>query len=125
MGQTNTERVSHDVDKSPNTFRDDQMNQIIDDIGEELTGKGFIEAIYLDPPDQNFIDQIIVWDAPAKNKKRSETTFSRSGPVAFITSIVTDTFNEDGTAVIATTTTTITLSGSKQFLSSNTVTVRP
>ena len=125
MGDTNSKRISHEIENLPTSFRKDNLQQIINDLSEDIDGKGFVEAIYLAVPNQVFIDKIIVWDAPAKNKKRKESTFSRSGPVAFITGIVTDTFSEDGTSVISTATTTITLSGTKQFLSSDTVITRP
>lgn len=107
MAQQNTERISHTLEKAPNVFRDDQLEQVINDITEEETGKGFSEVVRTGV----FVDKIIVWQDLSKTKKRTETTFNRTG--VFVDQIVKEFFDEEtGLVKIATTTANITRIGS-------------
>ena len=118
MGQ-DSNRISHPIGDRPNVFRDVRLEQILDDINEEITGAGFCEVTRTGV----FIDKVTLWDAPAKNKKRSESVFTRSGP--FITQVVRDIFNDiDGTVGVARTTTTVSRDGSNRITDVESVDVR-
>ena len=109
MGQANTERVSHTVVDLPNTFRDDQLNQVINDLNEEDTGKGFSEVIYSGV----FVSSIITWNNASKTKKRTQTNFSYIG--AFVSSISKHTYDEEtGTIIVSTISATISYDASKK-----------
>lgn len=110
MGQTNSERVSHAIEALPNTFRDDQLRQILDDLNEEDAGTGYNEVTRTGV----FVDKIIVWKDSSKAQKRTETTFSRTG--AFVDQIVKEFFSEDGASVVSAITAVITRSGNKQVV---------
>jgi len=118
MGQNNTERLSHTIESLPNTFRDDQLRQIIDDLNEEETGKGVSEVTRTGA----FVTNITVWKTVAKTQKRTETVFNRTGP--FINSIVKTIYSEDGTSSVATITATITRDVNKRVTDVNVVTAR-
>ena len=118
MSQKNSRRVSHDIDTKQNVFRDDHLRQIIDDLSEEDTGKGYNEVQRTGV----FVDKIIVWEDDQKLKKRTETTFSRTG--AFIDEIVKEFYSEDGSAVISTITATVSRAGNKQVTYVDVVTAR-
>ena len=125
MGQNNSRRISHDVDLKQNTFRDDQLRQIIDDLEEESSGLGYSEIIRSGP----FVSKIITWDRPTNNPspdpdaiKRTETTFTRTG--AFVDSILKEIYNEEGTAVIAKTDITFVRDASQRTVSANVVNTR-
>lgn len=121
MGQTNTERISHTLEDGPNVFRDDQLNQIINDLAEEDTGAGYSEVAYL--PGQPFVDKIDVWDSPLKTKQRSEIQLSYTG--AFVTGIVKTFYDEDtGTTPVAYTTVTVALNANKTIASVDVVNTR-
>lgn len=115
MGQRNSNRVSHEIESLPNSFRGDRLKQILDDLNEEDTGAGFSEVIRTGA----FVTKITVWDRPNNNPtndpaaiKRTEATFTRVG--AFVSQIVKNTYSQDGLTVIATTTADVTRSGSNQ-----------
>ena len=106
MGQQNTDTLEHLLDEFVNSFRDGELAQVINDLDEEGTGRGFSEISRTGP----FTNNITVWDSAAKNKKRTETDFIRSG--AFITDVVKVTYDEDtGTVIMSTLTATITRTG--------------
>jgi len=120
MSQTNSKRVSHKLTDAPNLFRDDQVNQILNDLGEEDSGAGFSEILKTGV----FTDQIIVWTDSGKTQKRTETTFNRTGP--FITSIVKEVFDhEEGLIKVATSTATFTRDGQNLVLDATVVNTRP
>ena len=120
MGQTNSKRVSHTVTDSPNTFRDDHLKQILNDLGEEDTGAGFSEILKTGV----FTDKIIVWTDSGKTKKRSETTFTRAGP--FLSTIVKEIFDEaDGLIKKSTSTGTFTRDGQNLVLDATVTNTRP
>lgn len=130
MGQQNTDAIQHLVSESPNWFRDEELFQIVNDLSEEMTGKGFTQIIRPIPPGLPFVTDIIVWnenpDSPPANpnaKKRIESIFSRSGP--FITSIVTNVYSEDGLSVKAIITSTVTRTGENVINSEVVTVVRP
>lgn len=107
----NSERVSHKLEDQPNYFRDDQLNQIINDLCEEDTGKGFSEITYQGATP--FINTLTTWDSAAKLKKRTLTTFNYS-PVPFVSTIVKQYFDEvTGLVVVATLTATVTYNTNK------------
>ena len=119
MGQTNSKRISHVLTTSPNLFRDDQLEQILNDLGEEDSGAGFSEILKTGV----FTDKIIVWDSPSKNKKRTETTFNRSG--IFITSIVKEVFDEDGAIKVSTSSASFTRDVQNFVIDATVVNTRP
>ena len=117
---TDSNRTSHNLDVKNNTFRDVRLDSILNDIDERFTGLGFLEVTRTGV----FVTKLTVWDAPAKNKKRAECVFTKSGP--FITQIVEEIFDETtGTIVKATATTTITRNGNNQITDVTTATARP
>lgn len=105
MGKQDSDRVQHDVGIQPNPYRNTDLEQILNDLGEEDTGKGFSEVTR----SGGVITQITVWDSPSKNKKRSETTINRTG--AFVSSLTRVVFNEDGTSTVATITGSVARTG--------------
>ena len=123
MGAQNTERISHKLEGLPSTFRDDQLRQIIDDLNEEDSGKGFGEVTYVGATP--FIQKITTWNSSAKTKKRTEVTFTYS-PSPFLSQIVKQFFDEEfGTTVIATTTVTIAYNTNKTVKEIDVVNTRP
>lgn len=121
MGQLNTERISHTLEDGPNVFRDDQLQQIINDLGEEDTGAGYSEVSYLSG--QPFVDRIDIYDSPSKTKKRSEILLSYTG--AFVTGIVKNFYDEEtGTSIVARTTVTVVLNANKTINTVNVVNER-
>lgn len=123
MGQTNTKRVSHTLEGLPNTFRDDQLQQIIDDIDEEETGRGFSDVFYVGATP--FVSQIITYKDNTKTQKRSRVDFSYS-PLPFIATIVKQFFdNDDDSITISTITATISYNANKTVKSVEVLTSRP
>lgn len=121
MGQVNTARISHEIEVNPNVFRDDQLQQIINDLGEEDTGAGYSEVAYL--TGTPFVDKITLWESDSKTKKRSEIQLSYTG--AFVTGIVKTFYDEDtGTSPVAYTTVTVTLNANKTIASVDVVNTR-
>lgn len=119
MGQKNTRRTSHTLEDLPNSFRDDQLRQIIDDLDEENSGLGYSEIIKTGA----FVSKITVWNAPSKDFKRTEALFTRTGP--FVNSITKNIYEEDGSGIIAVTTATITRNGNNTVAFVNVVNTRP
>ncbi len=117
MGDTNTKRLEHNLDVAPNAFRSRQLDQILNDLGEEDTGKGFSEIIRTGA----FVSSLITWEDNSKTKKRSEATFNRTGP--FTDSIVKEVFDEDTGLIVKATITTIFTRDSSQFVLDADVTV--
>lgn len=114
LGQSNSERVSHELSSLPNTFRDDQLNQIINDLNEEDTGKGFSEVVYSGV----FVQSIITWNDATKTKKRTQTNFFYSGP--FVSSITKRTYDEEtGLVEISSISATITYDVNKKVVSAD------
>lgn len=123
MPQENTGRVQHLIDERPNSFRDDELDQIINDLDEDLNSVGFTQVIR-----STFIDKIILWDDnPSSNpnaKKRMETTYNRvTSP--FVSSIVREVYNQEGSAVVATVTYTYTRTGDNKISSQQVTVTRP
>lgn len=119
MGQNNTERISHNLEGLPTTFRDDQLYQIINDLGEEDSGKGYSQVLRTGP----FVTSIIVWLDSGMTKKRTDAVISRTG--AFVTSIVKRIYDEDGVAVVSTITATVTRAGDNTISFVNVGITRP
>ena len=123
MGDTNTKRIEHPVDEEPNSYRGRSLKQIINDLGEEDTGKGFSEIIKnVSPP---FVGSIITWADNTKTLKRTETTFNRDGQGVFVESIVKEILADDGTTVLSTITTLLNRDGNKQVTSADVTVTRP
>lgn len=118
MGQNNTERLSHELESLPNTFRDDDVKQILNDLNEEDSGKGFSEVVRTGV----FVNKITVWATSSKLIKRTETIFTRTGP--FVNTIVKSIYKEDGSAVISTITATVTRDVQNKVTDVNVVTAR-
>ena len=121
MGQNNSRRVSHNVDSQQNVFRDDQLRQIIDDLAEEDTGKGFSEVSY----NGVFVSQIITWEDDNKAKKRSQIDFTYLPSSPFIETIVKTIYDEEtGLTAVATVTATVTYNANKTVDTADVVTAR-
>ena len=97
-GGKNSSRVNHDIDQKQNTFRDDNLKQILNDVNEDMEGIGFSEVVYKSPPQQVFVDKIIVWETISKVKKRAEIVFNYGTSFPFIETITKTNFKEDGSA---------------------------
>lgn len=109
----NSERIYHDVDKKNNTYRNGNVEQILNDINEDLETLGFIEPTYKDSPQQVFLDKITAWDDGLKSYKRAEILINYGTSFPFIQSITKNLYNEDGTAIVATSTFTVNLFANK------------
>lgn len=96
MGQTNSNKVSHKLIDLPNTFRDDQLAQILNDIDEEESGKGFSEVFYV--VGKPFVLQIITWKDPTKTQKRYQIDFTYT-PLPFVSQIVKQVFDQDDDSI--------------------------
>lgn len=118
MGANNSRRISHDVDNKQNLYRDDQMRQILDDLDEETSGKGYSEIIRTGP----FVSKIILWADTTQDRKRYVLTFTRNG--AFVSSVLKEIYSEDGTYIISTLTINITRDTANRALYANAVTNR-
>ena len=118
MGQTNTERVTHDLTKLPSHLRSFHVSQILDDLAEEDSGAGYSEVLRTGI----FVTQIIVWDSSSKIKKRSETVFNRTG--VFVDDIVKTIYSEDGASTVSTVTATFSRNANKTVNYVEVVTVR-
>ena len=126
MGQNNSRRVSHDIDRSPNIFRDDQLRRIIDDINEEMTGKGYTELFYTG----GFVSEVKVWSEPTNNPSPNPNALLRKHEVYtrtnnFVSSISTDYYGEDGVTIVANVLESFVRAANKQVLSIDTVITRP
>lgn len=118
MGQ-NSERITHDLAKKNNIFRDVRLEQIVNDINEKLTSAGYVEV----QRNGVFPEVVTLWDSPSKNKKRFEFTYTRTGP--FITQVVEEMFDETtGMNVVATTTSSVVRDGNNRITDVTTGTVR-
>lgn len=123
MGQQNTQRISHTLENLPNTFRDDQLRQIIDDMNEEETGRGYSEASYLSGTP--FVSQIITYKDNTKAQKRTQIDFTYS-PLPFVTNIVKQIFdNDDDSITVATISATVSYNANKTVQSVDVTTSRP
>lgn len=128
MGQQNTDAIQHLINEFPNSFRDEELFQIINDIDEEIMGRGFSQVVRTPP--SPFVDKITTWnedpDSPPANpnaKKRTETIFTRAG--AFVTQITKNVYSEDGSSIVAVITGDITRTGNNQTNVVNVNIVRP
>lgn len=119
MGQNNSNRISHLIEALPNTFRDDQLEQILNDLNEEDSGKGYSEVIRTGA----FVTSIIAWSDVSKTKKRTEATFTRTGP--FVSSITKVTYSEDGTSIVSTISGTVTRTGNNEVAYVDVALTRP
>jgi len=123
VGQTNSRRVSHNISVEPNTFRDVDLSQILNDIDEEESGKGYSELEYL--PGKPFVSRIITYVDQTKQKKRSVVDFTYS-PQPFVSLIVRSWYDQDDDSlVVSTITATVNYNANKSVQSINIVTTRP
>jgi hypothetical protein len=118
---TNSTRISHKLENLPNTFRDDTLDQVLNDIDELLNGKGYIEFARSGV----FVDSAIIWNSAAKNFKRYEILVDRTANPPFVGSTTFKVYNKEGSAVVAEVTTTVTRNASKQLINGTTTIVRP
>jgi len=118
LGQNNSRRISHTLENLPNTYRDDQVRQILDDLDEENSGLGYSEVIRVGA----FVSKITVWDSNAMNFKKTEAIFNRTGP--FINSIVKNVYSVDGSSIISTVTASVTRTGNNSVAFVDVVNVR-
>ena len=123
MGQDNSNKISHKLEDMPNTFRDDQLQQILNDINEEEVGLGFSEVSYVAATP--FVAQILTWQDNNKLQKRSVVNFTYS-PLPFVTLIVKQIFDDyDDSITVATLTATVNYNTNKTVKSVDIVTSRP
>ena len=123
MGQTNSKRISHELDSHQNTYRDDQLDQILNDIDEDENGIGFSETGFI--VGTPFIAQIITYADNTKIQKRSQVDFTYT-PVPFVTTIVKQVFdNDDDSITIATITATVSYNANRTVKDVNVITTRP
>ena len=123
MGQTNSNKVSHKLTDLPNTYRDDQLNQILNDLDEDNSGSGFSEVFYLGATP--FVSQILTWQTSAKLKKRTVVDFTYS-PLPFVSVIVKQFFDEDDDNItVSTITATVIYNANKTVNNIDVVTTRP
>lgn len=118
MGRTNTKRVEHDNSVQPSIYRNDELSQILDDISEDMSGKGYTEIVRTGV----IVSSIILWNSAAKNFKKTETLITRTG--IFIDSIVHNIYKEDGSGIAAYTTYTLVRQSNKQVIEVSTVNTR-
>lgn len=103
MGQRDTDRIEHDNENAPTTFRQGTLDKILDELSEEDAGEGFSEVI----KSGVFVSQLRVWADPSMTRKRTQTEFTRSGP--FMSSIIKRYYDDDtGTTQVSSVTVTIT-----------------
>lgn len=123
MGQTNSNKVSHKLSNLPNTFRDDQLNQILNDIDEEESGKGFSEVSYVSG--KPFVSQIVTWKTPAKIQKRYQIDFTYT-PLPFVSQIVKQVFDQDDDSItVSTLTADVVYNANKSVKSVDVTITRP
>lgn len=119
MGQSNTERIQHNITFLPSTFRDTRLEQIIDDLCEEDTGKGYTEITYSGV----FVTAITTWTSAAKTLKRTDISFTRTG--AFVTGIVKTIYDQDtGLAPVSTITASINYDAQHKVTNATVITAR-
>ena len=118
MGQTNTERISHNLATVPVWGRADDAQQLLNDLFEEDSGKGYSQVIRTGP----FVTTINVWSDNTMTLKRSDTVVTRTG--SFISSIVKKTYNDEGIQV-STITATVTRAGDNSVSFVNVAVTRP
>jgi len=123
MGQDNSTKVSHKLEDLPNTFRDDQLQQILNDIDEEESGRGFSEVSFLAATP--FVSQIITYKDNTKTHKRSQVDFTYT-PLPFVSGIVKQVFDDyDDSITVATITAMVVYNANKTVKSVDVVTSRP
>ena len=123
MGQSNSTKISHKVEDLPNTFRGDDLQQILNDIDEEEAGKGFSEAGYVGATP--FVSLIITYKDNTKTQKRSRVDFTYS-PLPFVTGIVKVFYDEDDDSIVrATMSATVVYNANKSVKSVDVITTRP
>jgi len=121
VGQNNSGRISHDVDAQQNVFRDDILRQILNDLGEEDTGKGYSEVSYSGV----FVSQIVTWDSNSKTKKRSQIDFTYEPGSPFIQTILKTIYDEfDGVTPVATVTAVISYNANRTASTADVTTTR-
>lgn len=104
MAQKDTRRIDHN-DITVSMFRNNNLEQIINDMIEEDTGRGFSEII----KSGVFTTDLITWTDNTKTKKRSHVVFTRNGP--FVSSITKNIYDDDGVTIVASNTFNITRAG--------------
>ena len=97
MGQTNAKRVSHEIETLPNTFREDDLFNILNDIDEENAGKGYSEVSYIGSTP--FVSKITTWDDNTKTRLRTDVTFTYT-PLPFVSNIQKDYYGNDGVTIV-------------------------
>lgn len=123
MGQTNSRRVSHNISVEPNTYRDVDLSQILNDIDEEESGRGFSEIEYL--PGKPFVSRITTYVDQTKQKKRAVVNFTYS-PQPFVSQIVREWYDQDDDSlIISSVTATVNYNANKSVQSINLVVTRP
>lgn len=125
MADTNSKRISHEIEVLPSTFRKDNLQQIINDLSEEDTGLGFNKIIRTGV----FVTSTETWTQdpltfPSTAKLRTKIVYNRTG--VFVNSIVKEIFDEEtGTIVISTVTITFVRTGTNAVSSAAVGVTRP
>ena len=109
MGQSNDNRVSRDPSRLPDYSRDDTVRATLDDILEEDMGVGYSQVTYIN---NVFTSKIETWTDATKLLKRTEINFTYS-PLPFVTTIVKDYYNDEGTSINLKLTATISYNANK------------
>jgi len=112
-------KIGKDIISKPNTFRSNNLEQILNDLDEENDG-GYSEITYTNGV---FVSKITVWNSVAKNKKRSEINYTYSSS-PFVSQVIKNIYNENGDTIIATITTDISYSNGI-IVNINSVVTRP
>lgn len=120
MGNTNSKRVSQDLERENNTFRQDDLQTILTDIDQDINNLGY-EEVTRDV--NNFVTNIVIWTDNGKTKKLLEFDYVRD-TFPFISSIVKKIYLEDGVTVASTVTYTATRNANKTINHVNAINVR-
>lgn len=118
----NTSRIDHEIGDIPNWFRSVRLEQIINDISDESFGQGYVEV---SRNVNKMIETANVWRTSSKIKKMFDITINRIGSTPFVSSIVCEVYDNDGTNIIATITQTVVRDVNNMITSVDTQTTRP
>ena len=109
MAQGNSKRISHDLEEENNTFRQDDLQNILTDVDQDLNDIGFQEVTR---DGNNFVTNIIIWTDSGKTKKLLEFDYVRTSP-PFLDSFTKKVYAKDGVTVASTVTQTATRNANK------------
>jgi len=120
MPQTNSKRVSQDLEGENNSFRNDELQSILTDINQQMDDIGF-EEITRNGNLQ--VTNITIWTDSGKTLKLLEIDVARTSP-PFVSSVTKKVYLKDGVTVASTVTTTVTRNANKTINTVDTSNVR-